>query len=54
MKIVSVEAIHLRLPVVRESADGTQDCLLVRVHTDAGQTGLGEVVSCSHVARAVI
>ena len=54
MKITAVEALHLRLPVVREVADGTQDCLLVRVHTDAGLTGLGEVVSCSYVARAVV
>jgi L-rhamnonate dehydratase len=54
MKITQVEAIHLRLPVIREVADGTQDCLLVRVHTDAGITGLGEVVSCSYVARAVV
>ena len=54
MKITQVEALHLRLPVVQEVADGTQDCLLVRVHTDVGLTGLGEVVSCSYVARAVI
>ncbi|MFH1571882.1 MAG: mandelate racemase/muconate lactonizing enzyme family protein [Gemmatimonadota bacterium] len=54
MKITAVEPIHLRLPEVREVADGTQDCLLVRVHTDAGLTGLGEVVSCSYVARAVV
>ena len=54
MKITKVEALHLRLPEVKEVADGTQDCLLVRVHTDAGITGLGEVVSCSYVARAVV
>ena len=54
MKITEVEALHLRLPVVQEVADGTQDCLIVRVHTDAGLTGLGEVVSCSYVARSVI
>ena len=54
MKITEVEALHLRLPVVQEVADGTQDCLLVRVHTDTGLTGLGEVVSCSYVARATI
>ncbi|MEW6752274.1 MAG: mandelate racemase/muconate lactonizing enzyme family protein [Candidatus Latescibacterota bacterium] len=54
MRITDTEAIHLRLPQVREVADGTQDCLLVRVHTDAGLTGLGEVVSASHVARAVL
>ena len=44
----------MRLTHVREVADGTQDCLLVRLHTDDGITGLGEVTSCSHVARAVI
>ena len=54
MKITNVEAIHLRLPEVKEAADGTQDCLIVRVHTDEGITGLGEVVSCSYVAKAVI
>jgi len=54
MKITQVEAIHLRLPEVKELADGTQDCLLVSVQTDAGVTGLGEVVSCSTVARSVI
>ena len=54
MKISQVEALHLRLPEVKEVADGTQDVLIVRVHTDTGLTGLGEVVSCSHVGRAVI
>ena len=54
MKITHIEAIHLRLPEVVEAADGTQDCLIVRVHTDADITGLGEVVSCSYVAKAVI
>ena len=54
MRITKVETLHLRLPRVREVADGTQDCLLVRLYTDAGITGLGEVVSCSHVARAVV
>ncbi len=54
MKITRVEPLHLRLPQVEEVADGTQDCLLVRLHTDAGLTGLGEVVSCSYVARSVV
>ena len=54
LKITGVEALHLRLPEVKEVADGTQDCLLVRVHTDAGLTGLGEVASCSYVAKAVV
>jgi L-rhamnonate dehydratase len=54
MKITAVEALHLRLPVVKEVADGTQESLIVRVHTDAGISGLGEVVSAAYVARAVI
>ena len=54
MKIDRVEALHLRLPEVKEVADGTQDVLIVRVHADDGRIGLGEVMSCSYVARAVI
>ena len=53
MKITDVEAIHLRLPDVAELADGTQDVLVVLVHTDEGVTGIGEVTSQSYVAKAV-
>jgi L-alanine-DL-glutamate epimerase-like enolase superfamily enzyme len=54
MKITAVEALHLRVPVVREVADGTQDVLVVRVQTNEGISGYGEVVSASYVAKAVI
>jgi L-alanine-DL-glutamate epimerase-like enolase superfamily enzyme len=54
VRISDVEALHLRIPVVREVADGTQDVLLVRVRTDEGLEGSGEVVPSSYVARAVI
>ena len=54
MKITSVEAISLRLPVVTERCDGTQDDLLVRVHTDEGIVGIGEVDSSPPVAKAII
>ena len=54
MRITNVEAIHLRLPDVAELADGTQDVLIVLVHTDEGVTGIGEVTSQSYVAKAVI
>lgn len=54
MKIAKVEGLHLRLPIVREIADGTQDVLVVRVHTDSGLTGLGEVTSQSYVCKAII
>src|SRR5947208_11755244 len=54
MKIIRVEPIHLRLPDVNERCDGSQETLVVKVHTDAGITGIGEVDSSSHVARAII
>jgi L-alanine-DL-glutamate epimerase-like enolase superfamily enzyme len=54
MKITEVEALHLRVPEVKEESDGTQDVLLVRVRVDGGICGLGEIASCSHVGRAVI
>jgi len=54
MKIARVEAIYLRLPDVNARADGTQDTLIVRVHTGAGLVGLGEVDSSPLVAKAVI
>src|SRR3954469_12676799 len=54
MKITRVEPIHLRLPDVNERCDGSQETLVVKVHTDAGITGVGEVDSSSLVAKAVI
>jgi L-alanine-DL-glutamate epimerase-like enolase superfamily enzyme len=54
MRITSVEAIHLRLPDVNERCDGSQETLVVKVHTDAGITGVGEVDSSSLVAKAII
>ncbi|MBI2950676.1 mandelate racemase/muconate lactonizing enzyme family protein, partial [bacterium] len=54
MKITDIEAIYLRLPQVTAACDGTQDTLLVKVHTDAGLVGYGEVDSCPLVAKAVI
>ena len=54
MKITTVDAIHLRLPQVAEIADGTQDVLLVRVATDEGLVGWGEVASAPTVAKAAI
>jgi len=53
MIITDVEAIHLRLPNVEEIADGTQDVLVIRLHTDAGLVGIGEVSSQSYVCKAI-
>jgi L-rhamnonate dehydratase len=52
MKITDVEAIYLRLPSIRHEADSGQDALVVRVHTDAGITGLGEVDSAPLAVQA--
>ena len=54
MKITQVEALYLRLPEITDRADGTQDTLIVRVHTDAGLIGIGEVDSSPLVAKAII
>ncbi len=55
MKISDVETIYLRLPDVDAAkADGTQDTLVVRIHTDEEITGVGEVDSVPLVARAAI
>jgi L-alanine-DL-glutamate epimerase-like enolase superfamily enzyme len=53
MKITDVEALHLRLPQVDEIADGTQDVLIIRIYTDAGLVGIGEVSSQSYVCKAI-
>ncbi len=55
VKITEVEAIVLRQPVVDEGiADGSQDDLVVRVHTDVGLTGIGEVDSSPELVAAVV
>jgi L-rhamnonate dehydratase len=54
MKITDVEAIYLKLPDMDERCDGTQDTLVVRVHTDEGIVGIGEVDSSPLVAKAII
>nr|MBC8290643.1 mandelate racemase/muconate lactonizing enzyme family protein [Planctomycetota bacterium] len=52
MKITSVEPIHLRVPNVEALPDGTLDVLIVKIHTDEGITGVGEVTSQSYVCKA--
>ncbi len=54
MKITEIEAIILRQPDVDGAiADGSQDDLIVRVHTDEGIVGVGEVDSAPEVVKAV-
>ncbi len=54
MKIIEVEALYLRLPSVRQLCDSGQDALIIKVHTDAGITGLGEVDSIPLAAKGAI
>jgi len=54
MKITRVDPIVLRLPNVRDITDGTQDDLIVRIETDEGITGIGEVDAPPTVVKALI
>ena len=55
MRITDVEALLLRQPEVDASrADGSQDALLIRVHTDEGIVGIGESDSLPQVVKAII
>lgn len=54
MQIEKVRAWQLRVPDVANVFDGTQDVLIVEVTADNGLCGIGEVVSSSHVAKAII
>jgi L-alanine-DL-glutamate epimerase-like enolase superfamily enzyme len=56
MKITAVEAIELRLPEseIEHKATAAQDALIVKIHTDKGIVGIGEVDSSPRMAKAVI
>ena len=55
MKITKVEAIELRLPESYLGPKlGVRHVLIVKVHTDEGITGIGEVDSCPSVIKATI
>jgi len=55
LKITDVEAIILRQPALDDSvADGSQDDLVIKVHTDEGIVGVGEVDSAPEAVRALV
>jgi L-alanine-DL-glutamate epimerase-like enolase superfamily enzyme len=54
MKITQVIAQILRLPQIEAKTAGTQDTLLIRIKTDTGLEGIGEVDSSPEPAKAVI
>ena len=55
VRITDVEAIYLRLPDFDEArTDSSRDALIIRVSTDAGVTGYGEVDSSPLVVKAIV
>ncbi len=54
MQITEVETIYLRLPQVEAKESGLQDALIVRVHTDSGIVGIGEVDSSPVAVHAIV
>ena len=54
MKITDVEAIYVRQPDVKARADSGQDAILIKVHTDEGITGIGEVDSAPLAVKGYI
>ena len=54
MKIIDVEAIYVRLPEVKAQADSGQDAIIVKVHTDAGIIGVGEIDSAPLAVKGAI
>ena len=54
MRITKVEAIYLRQPEVKLQCDSGQDALIVRVETDEGITGIGEVDSNPMAVKGAI
>jgi len=54
VKITNVEALYLRLPQVKEQCDSGQDVLVVKVSTDSGITGIGEVDSAPMAVKGAI
>ncbi len=56
MKITQVEALEIRLPEseILDKASSGQTSLIIKIHTDEGIVGIGEVDSCPRVAKAAI
>jgi len=54
LRITDVEAIYVRLPEVKAQCDSGQDALIVKVTTDAGIVGYGEVDSAPVAVKGAI
>jgi len=55
MKITDIDVIQLRVPGwTGETFDGSYDNCVIKVHTDVGVTGIGEVDSVPSVVKAIV
>lgn len=55
MKITKIEVIPLRIAQVSSAAnDGAQETVIVKIHTDEGITGIGEVDASPFMVKAVL
>lgn len=54
MKITNVEAIIVKQKEIELIGDGSQDTVVIKVYTDEGITGIGEVDSSPYVVKSVI
>lgn len=54
MKITNVEALYVRQNEVKHQCDSGQDAIVVRLSTDAGITGIGEVDSAPLAVKGMI
>lgn len=54
MKITDVEAIYVRLPEIKAQADSGQDAIIVKVSTDAGIVGIGEIDSAPLAVKGIL
>jgi len=54
MKITNVETIYIKEKSIEKRTDSSQDALLIKISTDNGLTGWGEVDGCPSVIEAII
>jgi len=54
MNITHVEVICLNLPEKEDIADSSQDAVIVKVHTDEGIIGIGEIDSHPPIVKAIV
>ena len=54
MKITDVEVIVVKQPEIALIGDGSQDTVVIRVKTDEGIEGIGEVESSPYIVKSII